>query len=107
MTNRFSLVIQNRSYVVPSAAANLAGCAARGGSIHCYTSLRLGALAGQFLTICLAEPLYDAGPDFAVASPIDEFLRAPMWADIGSPSGGSSFPKCPDDQKRIIIQHHQ
>ena len=67
----------------------------------------LGALASQFLTICLTKPLYDAGPNFAVASPIDEFFRAPMWSDIGSPSGGSSFPKCPDDQKRIIIQHHQ
>src|SRR5271166_4595785 len=59
---------------------------------------------GPILNNLPAEPLYDAGPNFAVASPIDEFLRAPMWADIGSPSGGSSFPKRPDDQKRIIIQ---
>jgi hypothetical protein len=59
------------------------------------------------LVIVLAEPFYNSGPNFTVSSPIDKFPWAPMRPDIGCPGNRTTILKVSDDQKRMIIQHHQ
>ena len=59
------------------------------------------------LLLSLAEPLYNSGPNFPVSGPIDEFLRAPVRADIRGPGNRFSLSKRTHHQQRVVIQHYQ